>query len=101
MYAHRAMYEQETGPIPASLEIDHLCRQAMCIRPSHLQPVPRATNLRRGNGAKLTDAQVLEIREAPSSVMTKDLANRFGISESHMSRVRRGLTWADPSVALP
>lgn len=95
-YAHRVMYEQEIGPIPKGMELDHLCRQTKCIRPDHLEPVTRATNLQRGNGAKLTMEQVLEIRAAPMSVMTKDLAARYGISESQMSRVRRGVRWAGP-----
>lgn len=94
-YAHRAMYEQEIGLIPEGLTLDHLCRQTMCMRPSHLEPVSFAENLRRGNGAKLTKQQVREIREVPSQVMTKTLAEQYGISQSQMSRVRRGLYWSD------
>jgi len=50
-YAHRVAYEAAHGPIPAGLEIDHLCRNHLCVRPSHLEPVTRRENLRRGNGA--------------------------------------------------
>lgn len=45
--AHRASYERYVGPIPAGLEIDHLCRNTLCIRPDHLEPVTRAENMRR------------------------------------------------------
>ena len=93
MYAHRAMYEQEVGPIPEGMELDHLCRQTKCIRPDHLEPVTRATNLRRGSGAKLTEDDVEQIRCAPEMVTTKYLAERFGISPSHCSRVRSGKKW--------
>lgn len=91
-YAHRAMYEQEVGPIPPGLQLDHLCRQPKCIRPDHLEPVTHAKNLQRGNGTKLTEDQVRTIREVPVGLFTtKELASMYGISESHMSRVRRGL----------
>lgn len=46
-FAHRAVYELLVGPIPAGLEIDHLCRNPRCVRPSHLEPVTHAENMRR------------------------------------------------------
>jgi hypothetical protein len=48
--AHRYAYETGVGPIPEGLEPDHLCRVHPCIRPSHLEPVTRRENLRRGQG---------------------------------------------------
>ena len=93
MLAHRAMYEQIVGPIPEGLELDHLCRQTRCINPDHLEPVTRAKNLQRGAGTKLTADDVEQIRAAPEMVTTKYLAERFGVSPSHMSRVRRGEKW--------
>lgn len=92
-YAHRAMYEQVIGPIPEGMDLDHLCRTTNCINPDHLEPVTRAKNLQRGHGTKLTEAQVREIRTAPPEIETKELARQYGISESHMSRVRRGLKY--------
>lgn len=93
MYAHRAMYEQVIGPIPEGMDLDHLCRQPRCINPDHLEPVTRAKNLQRGNGTKLTEAEVRVIRDAPPEIETKELARQFGISPSHMSRVRRGVKY--------
>jgi hypothetical protein len=46
--AHRYAYEQEYGPIPPGLELDHLCRVRACVRPSHLEPVTSQENTRRG-----------------------------------------------------
>ncbi len=45
--AHRWVYEQEVGPIPEELEIDHLCGQKACVRPSHLEVVTHAVNCQR------------------------------------------------------
>ncbi len=49
--AHRAMYELMVGPIPAGLDLDHLCRVRHCVNPEHLEPVTRAENLRRAREA--------------------------------------------------
>ena len=49
IYSHRAAYEALVGPIPAGLEIDHLCRNTRCLRPDHLEPVPPRVNKARGD----------------------------------------------------
>ena len=50
---HRVSFEVFVGPIPAGLQIDHLCRIRHCIRPSHLEPVTCKENIRRGIRSKL------------------------------------------------
>lgn len=51
--AHRLAYNLYIGPIPNGLDLDHKCRVRCCVNPSHLEPVTRAENLRRGIGASL------------------------------------------------
>jgi hypothetical protein len=46
--AHRLVYEEEVGPVPVGLEIDHLCRNRRCTNVTHLEPVTHRENCRRG-----------------------------------------------------
>jgi hypothetical protein len=48
VYAHRFAYEDPIGPIPQGLQLDHLCRTPLCVRPDHLEPVTARVNQRRG-----------------------------------------------------
>ena len=46
--AHIFSWEWEHGPVPDGLELDHLCRNRACVRPSHLEPVTHRENELRG-----------------------------------------------------
>jgi hypothetical protein len=50
--AHRVAYEIYVGSIPDGLTIDHLCRNKLCVRPDHLEPVSLSTNVRRVHGSE-------------------------------------------------
>lgn len=47
--AHRKIYEAIIGPIPAGLNIDHLCRNRACVNPWHMEPVTQHVNVMRGS----------------------------------------------------
>jgi len=47
---HRLVWVWERGPVPAGLDLDHLCRNRACANPAHLEPVTRRENIRRGTG---------------------------------------------------
>jgi len=64
---HRVAYELLVGPIPEGLEIDHLCRVAICVKavadehgPAHLEPVTHAENMRRRRGTHCREGHLLD-----------------------------------------
>lgn len=46
--AHRWLWTTLVGPVPAHLQLDHLCRNPPCVNPDHLEVVTPAVNVRRG-----------------------------------------------------
>lgn len=47
--AHRISYEKAHGPIPDGMVVDHLCREASCVRPDHLEVVTLQENSSRAS----------------------------------------------------
>lgn len=45
--AHRVAWELLVGPMADDLEIDHLCKNRLCINPDHLEPVTHRVNVQR------------------------------------------------------
>lgn len=56
-YAHRWAYEHLVGPIAAGFELDHLCRNPLCVNPAHLDPVLHRTNVLRGESPAAANAR--------------------------------------------
>lgn len=63
---HRVAYELLVGRIPKGLDLDHLCRNTLCVNPDHLEPVTRKENLARGIhvATNCRDGVVRRTREA-------------------------------------
>lgn len=49
--AHRYSYELAGQTLTPGMTLDHLCRVLLCVRPSHLEEVTYAENLRRAREA--------------------------------------------------
>ena len=45
--AHRYSWTLFKGPIPDGLQLDHLCRNRLCVNPDHLEPVTPHVNQKR------------------------------------------------------
>ena len=54
--AHRLAYELYVGPIQQGFQIDHLCRNHVCVNVQHLEAVPQRINVLRGDGIAATNA---------------------------------------------
>lgn len=50
--AHRVAYEMEHGPIPAGIQLDHICHVRHCVRPDHLRLATNKQNGEHRRGAQ-------------------------------------------------
>lgn len=93
LMAHRVVWEEQLGPIPEDMVLDHLCRNRACVNPAHLELVTVAENIRRGLVAKLSAEQAEEIRASADPGVV--LALRYGVSQATISLIRNGRTWRE------
>lgn len=56
LLAHRVAYEEQVGPIPEGLQLDHLCRNRACVNVAHLEPVTHRENQLRGRSFSAVNA---------------------------------------------
>jgi hypothetical protein len=60
--AHRVAVELTSGPIPAGLEPDHLCRVPLCVRPDHIELVTHRENVARSSSPMGVNARLTTCR---------------------------------------
>ncbi|MEL6311184.1 MAG: HNH endonuclease signature motif containing protein [Pseudomonadota bacterium] len=54
---HRVMWVTAHGYLPASKQLDHKCRNRLCVNPAHLEPVTHRENCRRRDAAARAEAE--------------------------------------------
>jgi len=106
--AHRLSHKLFIGPIPDGLDVLHSCDTPACVNPNHLRAGTRKENMadciKRGRFklpaprpgtlndlAKLTDADVVDIRNSAQSL--KDLSKKYGIDRTNIHQIITGKTW--------
>ncbi len=107
-------WELTFGPVPTGLLICHTCDVRRCCNPGHLFLGTHEENMqdmvaknRHGmNGAKLTPANVIEIRRVLSAAQPHEVgelaemfADTFGVSVESVRNIYTGRTWS--SVVAP
>lgn len=107
MRAHRVAFELAYGDIPEGMLVCHSCDNPPCCNPRHLFLGTNRDNhadcvkkgrSRRGsksNKAKLTESQVLEIRNAYTGKWghQTELSKLYGVSTWVISSIVRGESW--------
>ena len=115
--AHRVAWELTNGPIPDGLYVLHHCDNPPCCNPAHLFLGTQEDNMRdcrdkgrlgprkgltsenaakgeRNASAKLTEAQVVEIRRlAASNTRAYVIAKQFDVTPTQISRIVARVCW--------
>lgn len=105
--AHKVSWELAYGPVPDGLLIRHfVCARPLCVRPDHLRLGTKRDNAEdarrdgtlavgeRSSSAKLTDAQVAEIRQLlGQGVQQRMIAKTFGVNHRIISNIFVGKHW--------
>lgn len=102
--AHRVIFERERGPVPAGLELDHLCRVRACVNPDHLEPVTHQENMRRGYLVSAGPAPAgfpsqLRAARYAACLSQSQLAVVLGCSQSLIGQWERGRGMPGPRYA--
>ncbi len=88
------------GKIPKGLLVCHKCDNRGCVNPYHLFLGTQLDNMidarRKGRLGKLTENDVLEIREilAEGDWTQQEIGDAFGVSRVQISKIMRGKNWA-------
>lgn len=83
-YTHRLAYTAAYGRIPDGLVIDHLCRNTLCFRPSHLEAVTQQVNTQRGSTGQKT-----RCRNGHEFTQANTYISRFGHRTCRACRAMR------------
>lgn len=86
--AHRYLLHV-LGDLVESHRVSETCGNPGCMNRRHLEQGKNLTRGHRGKRAELSDDDVRAIRTSSASLA--QLAERYGASKSHLSRIRNGL----------
>lgn len=100
MFIHQAVAEHFVGPRPSGVVVDHIDGTRHNNHYTNLQYITHAENIRKGydgkrgnnhHSAKITDAQVIEIRtRRTAGERGCDLAREYGVSQATVCDIVKG-----------
>ena len=93
---YRETYRQLNGDIPGGADIDHKCRNRLCVNPHHLEAVTHAENIRRGAMAKMrgsTGAMARAMYLVGAGY--RRIGRTLGVSHSTVRNYLTGATYAE------
>jgi HNH endonuclease len=108
-FAHRVSWELHRGPIPTGLWVLHKCDNRQCVNPEHLflgtaqdnhdDMVSKGNRAsfrgQNGGNAHLTEADVIEIKEALlAGIPGNQLALRYEVERNTIYHIKHGRTWS-------
>ncbi len=105
VFVHRIVLEAFVGPCPPHFQCAHLDGNRLNPRVENLRWTSAKENhshkalhgtLRRGEtapSAKLTEADIPQIRSLTAKYLQREIASMFGVTESSISRLLSGKTW--------
>jgi HNH endonuclease len=111
-HMHRVLYEEKYGDLPSEIHVRHTCDNCRCINLKHMVTGTAQDNTddkvkrgrlnpprgERSGNLKLTEKIVQRIRNAEGSQSA--IAEKFGINQSQVSRIKSGERWRHSSGKL-
>lgn len=104
--AHRVMCAHAHGePVDGRNDVAHSCGNRLCVNPHHLRWATRSENeadkLQHGTHnrgerhgmAKLSAAEVLEIRSLRGQMLQKEIAEKFQVSKTTVAMIQARKAW--------
>lgn len=64
--AHKLAYELINGKVPTGFELDHVCKNSLCVNPLHLEAVTHSENCKRGSQSQVNKNRGAEITHCPA-----------------------------------
>lgn len=112
-FTHRVAYEQTCGPIPPGMFVCHHCDNPPCCNPALLflgTPADNSADMAAKGRCKaggnhpmavLCEADVLQIWSLIGALPERYIADRFGVTQTLISLIRRRKLWARLTADLP
>ena len=97
LLAHRVFYEHYKGAIPDGFQVDHLCKNRLCVNPEHLEAVPPSVNNARSDSPSAVNARktlCLRGHELAQAYVTPNGRRHCRVCRGIHQRKYQGVTFA-------